>query len=211
MHVAESGAEFDMYLHRRGPMYDWLRKQRDMSDCGLGTPVAQVARCGLLGLNFLAVHANYLEAHDVAALARARASVAHCPRSHAYFGHRPFPYSQLAAAGVNVCLGTDSLASVKTTSRAKAELNMFAEMRAFALSQPDVAPAEVLRMATQAGARALGCQGRVGALFPHALADLIALPFTGKTEDAPAAVVHHTGELSAAMIDGRWISPPRSA
>ena len=176
MHVAESDAEFDMYLHRRGPMFDWLRKQRDMSDCGLGTPVAQVARCGLLGANFLAVHANYLEAHDVAALARAGASVAHCPRSHAYFGHRPFPYPQLAAAGVNVCLGTDSLASVKTTGRAKAELNMFAEMRAFALSQPDVAPAEVLRMATQAGARAPGLSGAGWRSFP---------PRSGRFDRAP--------------------------
>jgi cytosine/adenosine deaminase-related metal-dependent hydrolase len=163
-----------------------------------------------LGPNFLAVHANYLEARDIAALAQARASVAHCPRSHAYFGHQPFPYRQLAAAGVNVCLGTDSLASVKTTGRAKAELNMFAEMRAFALSQPQVPPAVVVRMATQNGARALGWQARVGALFPRALADLIALPFSGQTEEAAAAVVHHAGDISASMIDGQWILPPES-
>jgi aminodeoxyfutalosine deaminase len=211
MHVAESIDEFDMYRHRRGAMFDWLRKQREMSDCGAGTPVAQIGSCGLLGPNFLAVHANYLEGGDMAALAKARASVVHCPRSHAYFGHQPFPSRELAAAGVNVCLGTDSLASVKTTGRGKPELNMFAEMRAFAVSRPDLAPGEVVRMATQAGARALGWQARVGAFFPHALADLIALPFGGKTEEASAAVVHHTGPLLAAMIDGQWIVPPFSS
>jgi aminodeoxyfutalosine deaminase len=208
MHVAESVEEFDMYLHRRGPMFDWLRKQREMSDCGLGTPVAQVERCRLLGPNFLAVHANLLETHDIEALARTRTSVVHCPRSHAYFGHRPFPYKQLAAAGVNICLGTDSLASIDTTGRGKAELNMFAEMRAFALRNSAVVPEEVLCMATQNGARALGWQARVGGLFRNALADMITLPYTGKTAGAAEAVVHYAGNVSASMIDGEWIFPP---
>ena len=196
MHVAESIEEFDMFLHRRGPMFDWLRKQREMSDCGLGTPLAQIARCGLLGPNFLAVHANYLDGHDVAALAKARASVVHCPRSHAYFGHQPFPYRKLAAARVNVCLGTDSMASVRGTGRGKVELNMFAEMRAFAMTQPDLAPA-------------LGWERRVGGLFRNALADMIAVPFSGKTGEAHEAVLHHTGDVDAAMIDGQWVAPPR--
>jgi cytosine/adenosine deaminase-related metal-dependent hydrolase len=33
MHVAESLAESEMYTGRRGPMFDWLKRQRDMSDC----------------------------------------------------------------------------------------------------------------------------------------------------------------------------------
>jgi cytosine/adenosine deaminase-related metal-dependent hydrolase len=95
-------------------------------------------------------------------------------------------------------------------ARAKPELNMFAEMRAFALAQPDVAPSEILRMATQGGARALGWQDRVGGLFPHALADLITIPFNGKKEEAYAAVVHHNGPVSASLIDGQWVFPPSS-
>jgi cytosine/adenosine deaminase-related metal-dependent hydrolase len=210
MHVAESIDEFEMYMDRRGPMFDWLSRQRDMSDCGLGTPLAQVARCGLLGPNFLAIHANYLDPLDITALADTHSSVVHCPRSHVYFRHQPFPFRGLSAAGVNLCLGTDSLASVKMPARAKPELNMFAEMRAFALAQPDVAPSEILRMATQGGARALGWQDRVGGLFPHALADLITIPFNGKKEEAYAAVVHHNGPVSASLIDGQWVFPPSS-
>ena len=38
-HVAESSAEFDMFMHRRGPLYDWLKSQRSMSDCGQVSPV----------------------------------------------------------------------------------------------------------------------------------------------------------------------------
>jgi aminodeoxyfutalosine deaminase len=205
MHVAESIDELEMCLHRRGLLFDWLKNQRDMSDCGNVTPVQQVRRCGLLGENFLAIHANCLDAADIAALAESRSHVVHCPRSHAYFQHAPFPYKELAAAGVNVCLGTDSLASILPPRRGKAELNMFAEMRAFAASHPDVAPDNIVRMATERGARALGMQQRVGGIFQGGAADLTAIPFAGKAADAWEAVVHHTGDVSACMINGRWV------
>ena len=51
--------EFEMFMHARGEMFDWLkRNERDNSDCGLGSPVAHLARNGLLGENLLAVHVN---------------------------------------------------------------------------------------------------------------------------------------------------------
>jgi cytosine/adenosine deaminase-related metal-dependent hydrolase len=176
-----------------------------MSDCGHGTPVQQVRQCGLLGERFLAVHANYLQAGDIAAFAQTQSSVVHCPRSHEYFRHQRFPYQELAAARVNVCLGTDSLASVIVSRRAKAELNMFTEMQSFAAAHPDVAPETIVRMATHCGARALGREKQCGRIFAHALADLIAIPFRGKTEESWSAAVHHTGPVSASMIDGKWV------
>jgi aminodeoxyfutalosine deaminase len=203
-HVAESDEEFEMYARRRGNMFDWLERQRDMSDCGLGTPVAQVERCGLLGGNFLAVHANYLLPSDTEALARSGSSVVHCPRSHAYFKHQRFCYEALAAAGVNVCLGTDSLASVVSPLRQKPELNLFTEMRHFASANPAVAPAKIIEMATLNGARALGWQRRVGELSVGTLADIISIPFAGAIHDAESAVVAHPGNVAASMIDGQW-------
>jgi cytosine/adenosine deaminase-related metal-dependent hydrolase len=204
MHVAESAEEFEMFAHRRGAMFDWLGPQRGMSDCGRGTPLAQVARCGLLGGNFLAIHANYLLPADIQALARSGASVAHCPRSHAYFQHQRFAFEELAAAGVNVCLGTDSLASVSLSRRQKPELNLLAEMRQFAAAHPGVAPDAIVRMATRNGARALGWQGRAGELSPGSRADLVAIPFAGRAADCAAALVHHPGDVPVSMIDGQW-------
>jgi len=205
MHVAESLAEHEMYAGQRGSMFDWLKRQRDMSDCRHRTPVQQARRYGLLGGNFLAVHANYLEDADIAALAQSGSSVVHCPQSHAYFGHAPFPFQKLRAAGVNVCLGTDSLASVLVPRRAKPELNMFTEMRTFAAAHPEVSPATIVRMATHHGARALGREKQIGGLFEQGLADLIALPFHGKAEESWSAAVHHTGPVGASMIDGKWV------
>jgi len=203
-HVAESEAEFEMFINRRGPLFDWLQAQRDMSDCGQGSPIQHLERCGYLSENLLAVHANYLLRNDAALLAARKVSVVHCPRSHSYFGHASFPDAELAAAGVNLCLGTDSLASSPYTPRHPPELNLFAEMQAFGRERPALPPSTILQMATVNAAAALGRSRELGELSPNALADLIALPFSGKLADAGAAVVHHGGEAAGSMIGGRW-------
>ena len=208
-HLAESAEEFEMYRHACGPMYDWLQRNgRDHSDCGLGSPVRHLERHQLLGPNLLAVHVNLLARGDAALLGRRRVQVIHCPRSHDYFRHPPFLRRLLANAGVNLCLGTDSLATVRKTGKQKPALDMFEEMRALAAADPALPPLEILHMATLNGARALGQAGKIGEITPRALADLIAIPHTGKPDRAPDAVLAHTGPVSAGMIDGRWIIPP---
>jgi aminodeoxyfutalosine deaminase len=207
-HVAESPAEFEMFQHARGAMHEWLgRNQRDNSDCGLGSPVAHLARNKLLGENVLAVHVNCLARGDATLLAKNKTSVVHCPRSHDYFNHPPFQLSRLAAAGVNICLGTDSLATVRKNGRQKPELNMFAEMRALANREKNLTPLEILKMATIAGARALGMAGKTGELSPNALADLIAIPFTGKPPGVAESVMENTDRVAVSMVAGRWAIP----
>jgi cytosine/adenosine deaminase-related metal-dependent hydrolase len=207
-HVAESATEFAMFALGQGEMFDWLRRSgRDMSDCGLGSPVRHLERCGMLNANLLATHTNYLARGDASLLGKRRVSVVHCPRSHAYFRHDPFPLPRLIRAGVNVCLGTDSLASVVKPPRHPVELDMFAEMRVLADRHPSLKPHAILRMATVNGARALARQGIVGELSPNALGDLIAVPAVGKTGRAAEAVLEHRGDLAASMIDGQWALP----
>jgi aminodeoxyfutalosine deaminase len=208
-HVAESEQEFEMFMRARGVMFDWLaRNQRDNSDCGLGSPVAHLARHGLLGENLLAVHVNLLAPGDASLLGEHGVHVVHCPRSHDYFRHPPFSRRELAAAGVNVCLGTDSLATVRKGGRERLELSLFEEMRQLAATDTDIAPAEILRMATVNGAKALGLAGQIGELSENAFADLIAVPFAGKKADIYDAVVHHPSTVSASMIDGQWAVAP---
>ena len=209
IHVAESREEFDMFQNARGPMYDWLkRNDRDPADCGLGSPVVHLARQKLLGQNVLAIHVNCLARGDATLLAKNKTNVVHCPSSHDYFKHPPFERARLTAAGVNVCLGTDSLATVRKGGRNKPELDMFAEMRALADHDKAVSPAGILEMATVNGALALGLAGKAGELSSGAFADLIALPFSGKSRNIYEAVLQHTGNVSASLIDGRWAIPP---
>jgi len=211
IHVAESAQEFEMFVHGRGEMFDWLRRnERDPADCGLGSPVQHLERSGVLSENLLAVHVNYLAEKDAALLGKRKVSVAHCPRSHVYFRHGEFPLRELLKAKVNVCLGTDSLATVFKTRKETVELNMIEEMRAFAAAQPQFSPATILQMATANGARALGMTGQVGEISEGAFADLIAIPFSGRLTEGYEAALHHCGDVAASMIDGQWAIAPNT-
>ncbi len=208
-HVAESAMEFEMFARGRGEMFDWLQRSgRDMSDCGRGSPIRHLERSGALRRNLLAIHVNYLGRNDAALLARRGAHVVHCPRSHDYFNHAAFPLQRLMKHGVNICLGTDSLASVYRSRRQTLELNMFEEMRMLAKNQPSVSAKRIARMATVNGALALGMAGQAGELVKKAFADMIALPFSGSKRDAYDAVLHHTGNVAASMIGGQWAVTP---
>jgi cytosine/adenosine deaminase-related metal-dependent hydrolase len=109
---------------------------------------------------------------------------------------------------VNVCLGTDSLATVYKKPKQTVELNMFAEMQAFSSAHPQVSPETILEMATVHGARALEMKGQCGEISEKALADLIAIPFKGKVGEASEAAVHHRGDVMASLIDGEWAIEP---
>ncbi|MAE62465.1 MAG: hypothetical protein CMJ49_14045 [Planctomycetaceae bacterium] len=96
---------------------------------------------------WLLAHCNYVDDTDIALLAQHRASVAYCPRAADYFGHRNHRYRDMIAAGVNVCLGTDSIVC-------HGSLSILDEMRH--LYQRDhTDPDLLLAMATTHGMRAL--------------------------------------------------------
>ena len=205
VHVAESTQEFDMFTHARGEMFEWLKRNgRDNSDCGIGTPIQHLERAGLIGKNLLAIHANYLADTDFALLAGKGLSIVHCPRSHTYFQHREFPLDKFLAAKVNVCLGTDSLATVAKNDKQELELNLFQEMQVLARAHPALSPETILKMATLNGARALGMAGKVGELSVNAFADLISIPYAGDLSGAHEAVVNFTGHVRESMISGQW-------
>ncbi len=209
MHVGESALEFEMLRHGRGAMFDWLQKNgRAMDDCGAGSPVQQLAALRLLNSRFLAVHANHLEPGDAGLLAKAGSSVVHCPRSHAYFQHQAFPFAELRAAGVNVCLGTDSLASINKAGRRLPELDLFAELRQFVGQFPDLAPSHLFDLVTRNAATALGLQGRVGVLAQRAHADLIVLRAEASPTNAMETVIHSTPPVAGVMIGGEWAIEP---
>jgi cytosine/adenosine deaminase-related metal-dependent hydrolase len=210
-HVAESELEHEMFMHRRGEMFRWLmRNERDMTDCGRVSPVQHLHHNGALGPHLMAIHVNYLGRGDSALLAETGTHVVHCPQSHSYFKHRAFPYQALNRAGVNICLGTDSLASTPHSRRKPAQLSMFAEMREFAKRHPRVGPATILRMTTRNGAAALGRAGRLGELTPGAESDLVVIPFSGTLRAATQAAVRFDGDVAASMIQGRWVVEPET-
>jgi cytosine/adenosine deaminase-related metal-dependent hydrolase len=199
-HIAESVEEHEMFSHGRGPLYEFLAGMgRDNSDCGQGSSLSHLVEHGVIGSNWIIAHLNYLQDYDYELMAGSSASVVHCPKCHTYFGHSPFPLKALREHGVNICLGTDSLASNNL-------LDMRSEMREVQMMH-QLGDREVLEMGLLNGAQALGQAGKLGQISPGSIADLVAFPFPEDTSqdgaDAYARVVHSRSAPNLFMVNGR--------
>ncbi|MBX3748177.1 MAG: amidohydrolase family protein [Verrucomicrobiae bacterium] len=210
MHVSESREEYDMFRHARGPMFQWLDSQRDLSDCGHASPVRLVAETGLLSPATVLAHVNYLDHDDPRIIADSGTTVVHCPRSHDYFQHAPFPLGTLRDAGVPVALATDSLLSMRRTGRDMPRLDLRPELATAARSFPHLSPRDLLAMVTVTPAQAIGRASVLGTLQPGTVADLVAFPCAANATDAEAALIHSSEPVLASMIDGEWIIAPPS-
>lgn len=153
LHLAEHAAERRFLESGDGPVADWyasrLKLRRDLLECAARSPVALADDLGALGPGVLVVHLTDARPEELDLVARRGAPVVFCPRSNLHIETRLPPLLAARSAGLLPALGTDSLAS-------NASLDVLAEARALADRFPTVPPEELLRMATWAGARALG-------------------------------------------------------
>ena len=203
-HIAESVEEQEMFSHARGPLHDFLAGMgRDNSDCGHGSALSHLIDHGVIGPNWIIAHLNYLQDYDYDLVAQSGASVVHCPKCHTYFGHAPFPMKALRKYGINVCLGTDSLASNNT-------LDMRSEMRE-AQALHGLNDRDVMEMVLLNGAKALGQAGKLGQLSPGATADLVAFPHPARKAGVEAEmdpyrrVVQSRDEPNLLLVNGRKV------
>lgn len=134
--------------------------------------VIHLDRLGCTGPDVALAHCIHLTEEEEAVLARTGTRVLHCPSSNLKLGSGVARIPELLAKGVHVSIGADG-------APCNNRLDMFAEMRLAALVQkprldPTAMPAPlVLRMATAAGAEALGFPG--GVVAPGRVADLVAI------------------------------------
>src|SRR5690606_28309219 len=161
------------------PVHIHLHETRAEVDDAVATagkrPLARLAELGLVTPALIGVHATQLLDDEIEDLARAGSSIVHCPRSNLKLASGACPVAKLLAAGINVALGTDGAASNN-------RLDLWSELDAAALLGKWVAgdasavPAPAaLRMATIAGARALGLDSEIGSLEPGKAADVICI------------------------------------
>ncbi len=179
-HLAESREEMQMFHDASGSLYEFLKNiGRPMDDCGSKTPFGLFV--GALGdrvlPRWIVAHLNELTEGDFELLEKSapKFHIVHCPRSHNYFGHRPFAFERLRSIGFNVCLGTDSLASNES-------LSLFDEMRAFQKNSQSVSPEQILQMVTVNPARALHKKTALGRIRSGFEADFVAVPCSGSTD-----------------------------
>jgi len=139
VHVSETKSETDGCIERHGK-----------------TPVEFLAECGVFDVPANAAHCVWLTDNDRDILAAKGVSVSSNPVSNMKLASGMCDVPALYAKGINVAIGTDSVASNNS-------LNFFEEMKIFALTgkvkSMDAAamtPQQVLRSATRAGALAQG-------------------------------------------------------
>jgi 5-methylthioadenosine/S-adenosylhomocysteine deaminase len=143
------------------------------------TLVGHLHKLGLIGPNFTAAHAVWLDDDDMAKMADAGASVAHNPGSNLKLGSGLGAARKMRDSGITVGIGTDGCSSSDNQ-------NMFEAMRIAAyisrVQGPDprqwLTAAEAFEAATKGGARALGMERLIGQIAPGFKADIVFLDLT---------------------------------
>ena len=114
VHAAESEAEKLLLLEGRGPFSEGLRKRGiEWSAPGISS-VAYLAQHGILGTKPLLAHCINVDDADLEVIKNSGAGIAHCPKSNAKLGHGRAPFAKFISNGINVGLGSDSVASNNT-------------------------------------------------------------------------------------------------
>jgi cytosine/adenosine deaminase-related metal-dependent hydrolase len=204
MHAAESQAEKSLMLEGLGRFAEGLKAR------GIGwhapgiSTIAYLARHGILETRPLLAHCINVDDSDLELIRQSGAGIAHCPKSNAKLGHGRAPFHKFLGHGINVGLGSDSVASNNTCDILEEArfATLFARLergtsprvsKGSALSfdgepagavldgraRASVTAGDALFAATLGGARALGLETQIGALAEGMQADITAVSLNG--------------------------------
>jgi len=194
LHLLESAEEEELFRKGKGPLARLVKERGGL--LWQHDPIGWLKEKKLLRPGTLLIHANYLTDDDWALLPGTGTGVIHCPGSHAYFGHRRFPVTDVLDRGIPVGLGTDSRASNEDVSMLR-ELSLLHE------SHPELTAEQVIHLATLSGARAIGLDKTRGSLEPDKDADLIVVPLG--SEESPYEALLKAEQVSASFIRGKEV------
>jgi 5-methylthioadenosine/S-adenosylhomocysteine deaminase len=170
IHLAETKREVDESRARHGV-----------------SPVAYLEQLGLLGPDVVAKHCTWVDAADIALLARRGVGCVYNPSSNMMLASGVAPVADLLAAGVAVGLGTDGPAGSNNDMNLMEEIDLAVKLQKVSRGDPRALNArQAVEMATITGARALHMEREIGSLEPGKKADVIVVDL-----NAPHAVPLH--------------------
>jgi len=204
--IAETAKEFDVRMHVH--VAETLSETEGCKERYGKTPVALLADCGLFDVPANAAHCVWLTDEDRDILAEKHVSVSSNSVSNMKLASGICNVPALYAKGINVAIGTDSVASNNS-------LNFFEEMKVFALCGKFMAmdpsamtPEQVLHSATRSGALAQGRED-AGLIKEGFKADLIVVdasqPNMKPSHDILNALIYSADgkDVCLTMCDGK--------
>lgn len=172
------------------------------------SPIELARRCGLFESPFIAAHCVQVTPEDIDILKKYNVSVVTNPASNMKLGNGFAPVPEMLEKGINVCLGTDGAASNNS-------LNLIHEMSLLALihkgthrASQCVSAAEVFRIATLNGAKALGMEQQIGSIEAGKKADIAILDLKAPSmwpNNNPIAALSYSAngsEVDSVIING---------
>lgn len=212
MHAAESQAEQLFMLEGLGPFAEGLRARGIEWEAPEVSTIQYLESHGVLETKPLFAHCINVDDRDLELIKRAGAGIAHCPKSNAKLGHGRAPFSTFVSRGLNVGLGSDSVASNNTSDIL--EEARFAALLARLPSpadhdSPAITAEQAVFAATLGGARALGRP--IGALAEGMQADIAIVNLSGAHQqpvrDPEAALVFSSSgrDVLLTMVAGKEI------
>jgi 5-methylthioadenosine/S-adenosylhomocysteine deaminase len=203
IHAAESEAEKLLLLEGRGPFAEGLRKRGIEWHAPCVSTIEFLHGHGILQTKPLLAHCINVDGKDLELIKQAGAGIAHCPKSNAKLGHGRAPFSNFISHGLNVGLGSDSVASNNicdileearfATLLARLDRGSWLVIKGSGRSSdaeamralpdgPATAPVtaeQSLFAATLGGARALGLDNQIGSLSDGMQADIAVVGLDG--------------------------------
>jgi len=199
-HLAETRAEIELLERGTGPFFNLLNEwglwREGLFPCRM-QPLDYLRSLAETE-SALVIHGNYLGDDEVRFIAQQpNLTVVYCPRTHAHFGHELHPWQRLIEQGANVALGTDGRGS-------NPDLSLWNELCFLRDRFPSVHPAELLKLATLNGTRALRSRlQEIELLAAGQPADLTILSLGKATANDPyTAMFDGSSRIIATIRDG---------
>lgn len=177
MHAAETEMEVLFLREGRGPFAEGLRSRGIEWRAPGVSPIQYLYDAGVLETMPLLAHCIRVDEADLETIKQTETRVAHCPKSNAKLGHGVAPFAKMVAKGIQVGLGSDSVASNNTCDLL--EEARFALLLARSGGSYDLNSDDILRAATSGGAHSLGLAGQVGELKEGLQADFAVVSLDG--------------------------------
>lgn len=136
------------------------------------TPVRLLEQLGLLSADWNLVHAVNIDEEEIAIIAKANASVIHCPVTNAKTGIGVAPIRALLHKGIRIGLGTDACSNNNTNNILNEAYFALLLQAAHQLDPRALSPATLLSWLTKEGHAIMGT-GQKGTLTKGEPADLL--------------------------------------